>query len=186
MPRKTPVIKEEEKGEYTIHHCEDGTYRIFGPKLKSGGEYLPSPSKFLAKYQKESAQGNTTRSTKTYLQLYGIVASGTSSVIAGKKHFEIPLGKPRIPLEQIQQTIRDYWTVEEIEEAKKERKSTRQTVRNFQEAYPAEYRECFRRYRGFKKVLETMEPPYHTAHLFLTRRKAKKNHISRKIRKAII
>jgi len=172
MPKPTPVVREEKKGEYTIRHCEDGTYRISGPRLRKYGFFLPSETQTVNRYHRElKTDKRLSDTTKTHLQMYGIIASGSPQTTEGRTYLGLPPGRTIISLDTIHQTVKNYWSAKEIEDARKKRQSTPRLVKDFQKEHPAEYHECFQRHRGFRKVLEGMEPPYDTSYLFLTRRK---------------
>ena len=163
MQRKTEVIKEEQKGRYTVRHCVDGSYRVLGvtsSRNKRRDAYVPSDETLRLRYVRNmKAEGRLSLATRTFIGLRGIVFSGKRSLIQGKLALGLPL-RNISSRKKVEQAVRSFWPEEQVRQFLQGEPVSLRSITAFRKSYHAFYNRA-REYSGtFQAYMESLPEPY--------------------------
>jgi uncharacterized protein YprB with RNaseH-like and TPR domain len=158
--KRTKVLKEESRGEYTVRFCVDQSYRIIGPGTNPKyGFVLPPISRIARGLDQDMRKNNrASNSTNTYLKFLGVIAAGKRSQKEGRKLLNATIKSPPT-LETIKQALREFYPTKDIQAAIRGELEL-QGVTPFAKTHNRPYILANKKHNGLRGVLSQMESPY--------------------------
>jgi len=156
---KKPRIK---RGSYELRMHPGGGFTAFGPGLRERGTYCPNKTKIIDRVNRELERGGKLSKTSiNWLALRGLTSQEEKlSVIAGKRVLGIKRKLPYwpVPDEEIEEAIRDFWSKEELEAARRGEPIDIDNLTAFGRENSRTYRAALARPGRFKGYFERIYP----------------------------
>ncbi len=141
----TKRVSREKIGEYEIQR-HPGGITITGPILNKNGIYIPNDEKLKRIFERERKKGKISHHTSLKISWRGFIETGELSLTSGKKVLGIErISAPSVTLEEIEESIRDFWPEGEENPRK---------VVEYMRQYPREHHAASRSFKESQGGLE--------------------------------
>jgi hypothetical protein len=172
-------------GRYKVRYSLNGFYILTDDGRDS--LYIPNREILKARAVGEiKRQGYYSNRTRKQVACSAVLETGERNFKKGCESLGIDsnVRKPqgnRIPLEEIQEAIRNFWQEQEISS-----NGELNTITAFRERYKREYHSRIVRKNGLKGVMSTMEPPYNALYTRVHKRRKVESANEDKVRNMLL